>query len=142
MEPETVKPRTPVVLLVDDEDTVRFTARRQLWAKGFAVIEACDGKEALEVLDTQGINVDVILSDISMPRVNGIELSNLLLQRSPGWPLLLASADAQGALSKYGTPPTGVDIVDKPFDFEDLFKRIRAMLEKSAGWPDPGGKGT
>ena len=136
---ETVNPRPPVVLLVDDEDTVRFTTRRQLWAKGFAVIEASDGQEALEVLNTQGIDVDVILSDISMPRVNGIELSNLLHLRSPGWPLLLASADAQGALSKYGAPPTGIDIVDKPFDFEDLFRRLWSMIEKSAGSPDSGG---
>lgn len=127
MEPRGGKGRPPVVLLVDDEEVVRLAARCCLWSAGFAVIEAANGREALAVLETEGVTVDVIISDISMPHMNGIALANSVCLRRPGWPILLASGDAAGAVTKFGPPPEGIEIVNKPFDFADLLSRIKSL---------------
>lgn len=133
MEQGTGRGRPPVILLVDDEEAVRLTARRRLWSAGYVVIEASNGGEALAVLETDGVVVDAIVSDISMPHMNGIDLANLLYLRRPGWPILLASGDAVGAVTKFGSPPDGIEIVNKPFEFDDLLRRLKSMTGRAAG---------
>ena len=76
------------ILVVDDEGAVRRFALRVLEREGYGVVEARDGIEALEVI-RQGHEFDAVLSDIVMPRMNGVELMQALSTTSPDLPVIL-----------------------------------------------------
>ena len=102
-----------VVLVVDDEDLVRRMTTRALTDAGFRVFEAHDGEEAASLLATLGTNViGVIVSDIRMPRLDGLQLAALVSQRWPTVPLILMSGQ--------GGPPAGYygPFCAKPFSPE------------------------
>jgi CheY-like chemotaxis protein len=75
----------PTIMVVEDGDLVRETLTRLLRREGFATVGACDGREALEVLERE--HPDVILLDVNMPDMNGLELLELLHQ-NPQWQAL------------------------------------------------------
>jgi CheY-like chemotaxis protein len=111
-----------VVLVVDDEDLVRRMTTRALTDAGFRVLEAHDGEEAATLLATLGTNViGLIVSDIRMPRMNGLELSILVSQRWPTVPLILISGQ--------GGPPAGYSgpYCAKPFTPETLIATVTAL---------------
>src|SRR5262249_40534132 len=71
------------ILLVDDDEALRRLARRILRQQGFHVIEASDGAEALDVVSAYAVPVDLLLTDVIMPKVNGLVLARRLLQERP-----------------------------------------------------------
>src|SRR4051812_17100805 len=79
------------VLLVDDETAVRRFAARVLERAGYTVFEAVDGTEALDLLQNGAAAVDMVVSDIVMPRLNGVELMQALAASRPDLPVLLMS---------------------------------------------------
>lgn len=120
---------TPHVLLVDDQDGVRRYAARILRQDGFTVHEAADGAEALKVLNLGTAPVELVLSDIIMPRLNGVELLKALAVSHPGIPVILMSAYAQAELAEMGVAaPCGV--LPKPFPAERLLQEVRRCLRK------------
>ncbi|HEX6534720.1 MAG TPA: PAS domain S-box protein [Gemmatimonadaceae bacterium] len=132
----TVPERRPseTVLLVEDEEAVRSSLRRLLERSGFRVVEARDGLEALEVWEREGAEagVDLVLSDVVMPRLGGRELLEELRSRAPGARVLLMSgytADTHAVSELLGT---GAALIEKPFAIEVLLARVRQMLGKSA----------
>jgi len=82
---------TGKVLVVDDEDLIRRTAGLLLQRMGYNVLQAANGKEALEVLDREGGRVDVVLLDMVMPEMDGRECFRRIRQAWPGMPVLLSS---------------------------------------------------
>ena len=80
-----------VVLIVEDEPAVRTLARRMLERSGFHVLTAADGAEALVILDREGEKVQVVVSDLEMPRMGGLELFECLRGRGMRVPFILAS---------------------------------------------------
>ena len=113
----------PSILLVDDEGAVRRFAIRVLEREGYIVLEARDGAEALELVE-QGHVFDVVVSDIVMPRLNGVELMQALSASKPELPVILMSGYATGALAELGiTAPCG--ILAKPFPAERLLEEVR-----------------
>ena len=119
------------VLVVDDERAVRRFASRILQQDGHTVYEAGDGAEALELLERGTIPVELVVSDIVMPRLNGVELMRALALTHPGVPVILMSAYAQGELAEMGVAaPCGV--VPKPFPAERLVAEVRRCLSKRA----------
>ena len=116
------------VLAVDDEDSVRSLIKATLSAEGYIVSTAGSGQEALDTL-AQG-TVDLVLSDIKMPGMSGMDLLDQLVKRYPGTAVIMltAVADTQTAVSamKVGA----YDYITKPFDLDDLQIRVKNALDR------------
>jgi two-component system, cell cycle sensor histidine kinase and response regulator CckA len=120
------------VLVVDDEAAVRRFACRVLEQAGYGVFEALDGVEALELIQGQAVGLEVVVSDIVMPRMNGLELMQAL---SVSWPLLaviLMSGYATTALSELGIVAP-CSILTKPFSAERLLAEVHRCIPRSGG---------
>jgi two-component system, cell cycle sensor histidine kinase and response regulator CckA len=116
------------VLVVDDEAAVRRFAVRVLEREGFGVFEAEDGVEALELLKTKATTVEIVVSDIVMPRLNGVELMQALAVSHPGLPVILMSGYAMTALTEMGIAvPCGV--LNKPFPGDKLLEEVRRCVK-------------
>jgi two-component system cell cycle sensor histidine kinase/response regulator CckA len=117
------------VLLVDDEGAVRRFAGRVLEREGYTVREARDGAEALDLV-RQGGSFDVVVSDIVMPRLNGVELMQALASSHPDLPVILMSGYATAALSELGIVAP-CSILAKPFPPERLLEEVRRCIRSS-----------
>lgn len=119
----------PHVLIVDDEDAVRRYIARILQQDGLVVHQANDGAEALELIKRGTEPVELVVSDIVMPRLNGVDLLNALAASHPDVSVILMSAYAQRELSEMGVvPPCGV--LPKPFAAHRLIAEVRRCLSK------------
>jgi DNA-binding NtrC family response regulator len=117
------------VLLVDDEGAVRRFAGRVLEREGYSVREARDGVEALDLLRQGGVSFDVVVSDIVMPRLNGVELMRALATSHPELPVILMSGYATAALSDLGIVAP-CSILPKPFTPERLVEEVRRCIRR------------
>ena len=116
-----------IVLVVDDEPTVRRLARRVLLEDGFEVIEAADGAEALDLVDASADPLRVVVSDIVMPKLNGVQLLQRLSITHPVLPVILMSGYAGPQLAERGIQaPCGV--LAKPFGAEQLIAEVRRCI--------------
>jgi PAS domain S-box-containing protein len=123
---EVHRGRSETVLLVEDEEAVRRSARRVLERNDFRVIEACNGVEALRVLEAHD-RVDVILSDVAMPELSGKELSRAVADTRPDIPVVLMS----GYPHHQDESPLSAVVLSKPFTDSTLLARIREALESA-----------
>lgn len=114
------------VLVVDDQDVLRRGLARGLRRAGYVVSEARDGVEALEVIRGP-VAVDLVLSDVVMPRMTGIELVRAVQQDWPGIRVLMMSGYSDPQL---GALPQGIDLLEKPFPTSVLLDRIGRMLDE------------
>jgi two-component system cell cycle sensor histidine kinase/response regulator CckA len=118
---------TEYVLVVDDEPMIRRFAARVLLEEGFGVYEATDGEEALDLIRAGVANLDVVLSDIVMPRMNGVQLLQSLSTLRPDLPVLLMSGYGTAQLAELGiASPCGV--LGKPFSPEALVAEVRRCI--------------
>jgi DNA-binding NtrC family response regulator len=116
------------VLVVDDEPMVRWFAARVLREEGFGVHEAGDGAEALELIGTGIADFEVVLSDIVMPRMNGVQLLQSLATSHPDLPVILMSGYGTAQLAELGiASPCGV--LAKPFTPEALVAEVRRCIQ-------------
>jgi CheY-like chemotaxis protein len=109
-----------VVLLADDEDAIRWVGRRFLEADGWVVLEATDGLEALHILESFSGRLDLVITDLNMPRVTGRELAEVLSVFRPGLPVL----GVTGFLSAV-THDRRLPILPKPFTAGSLLQAVR-----------------
>jgi PAS domain S-box-containing protein len=121
------------VLLVEDEDTVRSLAREVLQRRGYDVVEARDGGEALQLLDGQAANVALVVTDMIMPRLGGVELGRRLRERRPELPILFMSGYADGAGVQAPRDEPGPSFLKKPFTPEALATAVRRALDRPGG---------
>jgi len=115
------------VLLVEDEEAVRRLARRALSAAGYEVLEAGNGSEALEVSRAAG-GIDVLVTDVVMPRMGGLDLARQLLPERPQLRVLFTSGYPNDALQLRDLPGLESDFLPKPFALEELVRRVRTLL--------------
>jgi two-component system response regulator MprA len=128
----------PRVLVVDDDRAVRESLRRSLEFNGYAVSLASDGAEALAGLSTPvaGATPDVVIMDVMMPRLDGIEATRALRSAGNDVPILVLTArDAVGDRVE-GLDAGADDYLSKPFALEELLARLRALLRRVAPGPD------
>ena len=110
-------------LVVDDQEDVRDMAAALFATLGYEVFTASDGVEALEVLEaTPGI--DVLFSDIVMPRMNGLELAGKARAHAPGMKIVLASGYAADAFAKEASG-TNYEFINKPYSLAQIIKKLR-----------------
>jgi two-component system, cell cycle sensor histidine kinase and response regulator CckA len=119
----------PSVLVVDDETAVRRFAARVLQREGYQVVEATDGMEALETVRVGGVSFEVVVSDIVMPRLNGVELMQALSESHPTLPVILMSGYATAALSELGIA-TPCSILTKPFPADRLLAEVQRCIRR------------
>jgi len=117
------------VLVVDDEPAVRRYAARVLEREGYAVLEAGDGAEALEMVRGQGPVIEIVVTDIVMPRLNGVELMQALASSHPDLPVILMSGYATSALAELGIVAP-CSILTKPFPPERLLEEVRRCIRR------------
>ena len=122
------------ILVVDDEPTVRRFASRVLREAGYGVTEAVDGLDALSVIRSGIVELGVVVSDIVMPRMNGVELLRSLALERPRLPVILMSGYDLNQLSRLGiVSPCGV--LSKPFPPERLLAEVRRCIALEASGP-------
>jgi two-component system, cell cycle sensor histidine kinase and response regulator CckA len=124
-----------VILLVDDEASVRTLTRRVLEKHGYKVIEAATGEQALRCFDVDGDAVDLLLTDIVMPGLRGPELVAELHRRRPGLPILLMSGYADDELFRRGALLERATLLKKPFTHDELLAQVRGRLSTDGRAP-------
>ncbi|MDA1194288.1 MAG: response regulator [Planctomycetota bacterium] len=127
-QPPSHPPRRARILLAEDEDLVRALLRKILEEEGHEVIEAPNGRAALEAVAAQTEPVDLLVTDVMMPRMGGRELAQTLRERDPSLRVLFVSGHADDALARGARAETGTLFLPKPFDARTLASRVRALL--------------
>jgi CheY-like chemotaxis protein len=136
------QPGRETVLLVEDEDGVRALATATLERLGYEVVGACDGEDALAVLAERRGPVDMVLSDVVMPRLGGPALVERLLRERPGLRVLFMSGYTDDAMVRHGLLADRVAFIQKPFTPSQLAQRVRAVLDAPAPAAASGSDGT
>jgi two-component system, cell cycle sensor histidine kinase and response regulator CckA len=120
---------TPLTVLVaDDEPALRAAAARVLRGAGYHVLEAGHGAEALAVADASGARIDVLVTDVVMPGLGGVELAERVTERDPGVRIVYMSGYPQSHLAAAGGLTGGHAFVDKPFGVDTLLAAVQVAL--------------
>ena len=121
-----------VVLVVEDEPSVRNLVRRTLEAVGLTVVEAANGRQALEAVATMSEPPALVLTDVIMPGLNGRELSEALALTQPDIPVLFMSGYTGDDVLARSLLPAAAPFIQKPFAPEELVARVRMLLAGAA----------
>jgi CheY-like chemotaxis protein len=121
-----------VILLSEDQDAVRSLVERALTGYGYQVVSASSGRHALE-LQKQTPHVDLLLTDMVMPEMGGVELANALRQRLPGLPVLYMTGYVDESSAALLAPEEEENVLVKPFTPMQLLQRIQQLLSQAAG---------
>ena len=117
------------ILFVEDEDAVRGVAARLLRARGYEVLEAADGEEALAIAEANAGQIDLMISDVIMPGIDG----PTLLKKARGYlgtaPVMFISGYAEAEFSDLLEGETGVSFLPKPIDIKSLAERVKQQLQ-------------
>jgi two-component system cell cycle sensor histidine kinase/response regulator CckA len=129
--PETAKDLSgsATVLLVEDEDAVRMGGMRALTSRGYTVHEASSGVEALEVFEQLGGKVDIVVSDVVMPEMDGPTLLGELRKRQPDIKFVFVSGYAEDAFAKNLPEDAQFGFLPKPFSLKQLATVVKEVLE-------------
>ena len=118
-----------LVLLVEDEDPVRSFAARALRLRGYTVVEAASGEEALEILEDPGLHVDIMLSDVIMPGLDGPAWVREAQKTRPGAKVIFMSGYAEDAFVGGDSGVPGSAFLPKPFTLNELTQKVKDQLE-------------
>jgi PAS domain S-box-containing protein len=146
--PESPRPRPPIVeevphgtetiLVVEDEAAVRDTAIQVLQSYGYRVLAATNGVEALEVAEQHEGPIHLLLSDVVMPHMSGVELEAKLRSQRPEMQVVFMSGYTPSTIARHGMFDGSVALLPKPFSLEDLVHKVRTALDEGVD-PEPGG---
>ena len=118
------------ILLVDDETPVREVLARGLQDKGYRVLEAMDGAHGLEILRDSADEIDMVITDVAMPHMNGIDLAHQALNLRPYLPFIFVSGQPKEVLPEWGSLERDYQLLEKPFSLEALASCVRARLDR------------
>jgi two-component system cell cycle sensor histidine kinase/response regulator CckA len=116
------------ILLVEDERPVRSTVRRLLERHGYKVLEAANGLDALSLIAARNGEINLVLSDMVMPGMGGIELAGRVRAISPSLPVLLMTGYTEEAITRAGDRPIDEQIIEKPFTLHTMLEKVRWAL--------------
>jgi two-component system, cell cycle sensor histidine kinase and response regulator CckA len=119
-----------VVLVVDDEPGLRDLVCRTLRGSGYRTLEAAHGGEALALVDTGADTVDLVITDVVMPGMDGRELGRRLAQSRPRLPILYMSAYDVNDIFRRGSPSASAPFLQKPFPQDLLLTRVEQLLNQ------------
>ena len=127
--PQSPDPAAPVVLLVDDEPSIRQLARSALKAAGYVILSAGSADEAVKTADAYPGRIDLLLTDVVMPRWSGGTLGTVLSARRPDMKVLLMSGFPGDPAVRRAMASRAVNFLPKPFTLDDLTKKVREVLD-------------
>jgi PAS domain S-box-containing protein len=117
------------ILLVEDADPLRKLAQQFLEANGFRVLTAPNGEEALGLAVRSPLRIDLLLTDVVMPGMNGRVLAEQLAPRQPGMRVLYMSGYTDSFIAGHGVLESGTYLLHKPFTEETLVRKVREVLD-------------
>jgi len=117
------------VLVVEDEAAVRHVERRLLEAQGYRVLLADGGEAALAIVRAHEGPIDLLLTDVIMPEMNGREVAAAVQALRPELPVLFVSGHVGDALDRHGGLTPGARILNKPFSTRELAEAVKAAIE-------------
>jgi two-component system cell cycle sensor histidine kinase/response regulator CckA len=116
------------ILLVEDEEGLRALNARGLVSRGYTVLQAGNGREALEELEKHGGDVDLVVSDVVMPEMDGPTLMSELRKRNPGIKIIFVSGYAEDAFDKSLPDHSQFNFLPKPFTLKQLVTAVKASM--------------
>jgi len=119
---------TETVLVVEDDEAMRKLIVALLDGSGYKVLQAANGEAALQLTTECDQQIDLVLTDMLMPGMSGIELSTKLRELRPGLKVLLMSGYAGDLIARYRVAESEIMLIEKPFTRHNLLSRIRAAL--------------
>ena len=131
--PPPTRRRPPRILLAEDDLEMRRCLAEALRKASYKVVEAVDGDRAVNfittcLIATDGIGIDLVISDVRMPGIDGLHLLSVLRTQVPGLPVILITAFGNPELHKEARLRGAVAVIDKPFAFETLIGLVRHVL--------------
>ena len=120
------------VLVVEDHEAVRRLAADVLRAHGYHVLVAEQGADAIALVESRGGGVDLLLTDVIMPRMSGRDVATALQQRVPDLGVLFMSGYTETAIVQNGALESGLHFLAKPFTPAELLARVREVLAARA----------
>ncbi|MCA9689362.1 MAG: response regulator [Nannocystaceae bacterium] len=118
------------ILVVEDEEQVRALIDATLRAAGYDVLTAEDGRQAVQVAEAQSRQIDLVVTDVVMPRMNGREMVERLRARTPDLDVLFISGHANDEVLRRGIRREDLNFLAKPFTPETLVSRVRGALDR------------
>lgn len=118
------------VLLVEDEQGLRDLARRTLESAGYTVLAAGDGQGGLEASKHYSSSIELLITDLVMPRMNGRQLAKLLKSQRPRLQVLYMSGYSESTLFVLGSQDEAEDKLEKPFSPNELTRKVREILDR------------
>jgi two-component system, cell cycle sensor histidine kinase and response regulator CckA len=128
--PQDMRGGSETVLLVEDEDIVRNLCVRILERLGYKVLQARNGAEAIVLVQGYGDRIDLLLTDVVMPGMNGAELARQLVLDHPERKVLFTSGYTDNAIVRHGILKEGVSFIGKPYTPSALAKKVRGVLDR------------
>lgn len=123
------------ILLVEDEESVRRLARMILEESGYKVLDAPSGQQALDMAQQQDGRIDLLITDVMMPGMNGSDLARRIHALWPGLPVLYMSGYTHQSLAQHGIDGQHVHLLSKPFNMESILQAVQAAMH--AAGQDP-----
>jgi PAS domain S-box-containing protein len=127
-------PGTETILFVEDEESVRELVGEYLRARGYRMIEASDGLEALDLATKHDGPIQLLITDVVMPRLSGRELATRLAAKRPSLKVLYISGYTDDSIFRHGVLQGGMAFLQKPFNLKSIAQKVREVLD---GVPEP-----
>jgi PAS domain S-box-containing protein len=132
---ERARGGTETILLAEDEEALRTLGARILESAGYTVLQASDGKEALDVFEKHTAEIDLCLLDVVMPKMGGKAVYDVLRQQHPHLPFLFSSGYSMDAIHTGFVLKEGIELIQKPYAPEALLRRVRHVLDTAPKGP-------
>ena len=120
---------TETILLVEDEPSVLELAQRTLQQLGYNVLPCASPDEALRTFGEYQDRVQLLVTDLVMPRMNGKDLAKRITARQPGVSVLFTSGYGENIIAKQGIIDDGIHFLGKPYRPQELARRVRGLLD-------------
>jgi PAS domain S-box-containing protein len=123
------EPGTETILFVEDEDSVRDLVTEYLSARGYRVLAASDGVQALQIAAGHRGEIQLLITDVVMPRLSGRDLAAKVSASRPGLKVLYISGYTDDSIFRHGVLEGGMSFMQKPFNLKALATKVREVLE-------------
>jgi CheY-like chemotaxis protein len=128
--PQAPRASGELVLVVEDEPSVRQMTSRALLEFGYKVVEANSAREALDIVERSDERIRLMVADVVMPGMDGPELARRLIARRPGLPVLFMSGYTDDEIVRRGLLDAGQPFLQKPFSPESLVEQVTRLLQR------------
>ncbi len=127
--PEMLKGKEKI-LLVEDEEKVRELMCELLRSNGYDVITANNGQEGLNIFEHNQDSIDLVITDVIMPKMDGKEMADRMRQQRPNLNMVYISGYTEDTISRHGMLDSNAELIKKPFDPDQFVKKIREILDE------------